>query len=173
MKRTNLLIRSALVSDADDFCKLLIKLDCETIYTPFQAGERSSDVNRYIKYLEEATKDSVLIFAIDPQKDVEKIVGFISAKRGATTKKRHVAAIGIGVLQSYLLSGVGRSLVNACLESSLKLGIKRLEAYIPRSNLRSINLLRKYNFELEGIKRKAVFINGEYEDEYAYSMISA
>lgn len=170
MKRMNLLLRSAVPSDAHDFYTMLVKLDSETVYTPFQPDERCSDIDTYSNYIEQANKKSILIFAIDPQMDHEKIVGFITARRGATIKKNHVATIGIGILKAYQLSGIGRSLLKNCIDQSFKLGVKRLEAYIPISNIKSRNLLNKFNFKLEGTKINSLFIDGQYEDEYVYGL---
>jgi RimJ/RimL family protein N-acetyltransferase len=50
-------------------------------------------------------------------------------------------------------------------------GVKRLELSVMTHNERGIALYKKMGFEIEGIKKASIFVNGVYVDEYLMSKI--
>ncbi len=49
--------------------------------------------------------------------------------------------------------------------------INRIEAHILESNIRSIKMHEKCGYKLEGLKRQAVYKNGEYQNQYILSLL--
>ncbi len=49
----------------------------------------------------------------------------------------------------------------------------RIEAYVLPSNLPSCHVLERIGFELEGICRESININGTYKDHYKYALIKS
>jgi RimJ/RimL family protein N-acetyltransferase len=45
-------------------------------------------------------------------------------------------------------------------------GFHRLELTVMTHNERAIRLYKKMGFEVEGVKKHSLFVNGEYVDEY-------
>ena len=52
------------------------------------------------------------------------------------------------------------------------LKLHRIEAGVMPSNAPSWQLLEKHGFEREGLMRKNVHINGQWEDHYHYALIN-
>ena len=53
-----------------------------------------------------------------------------------------------------------------------KYDIHRIEARVLPSNLPSIKLLKKLNFQFEGIEYQSVEVNGVFQDHYRFGLIS-
>ena len=60
--------------------------------------------------------------------------------------------------------GVGEALLTAVTDAALAFGFSRLELEVFGNNSAAIGLYEKHGFEVEGLKRKARFIDGEYYD---------
>lgn len=76
----------------------------------------------------------------------------------------HGGTLGMGVLASWRGRGVGKALLAATLECALRRGIRRIELEVFAGNAAAIGLYRKNGFVEEGVKRKARFLDGRYED---------
>ena len=50
-------------------------------------------------------------------------------------------------------------------------GVKRLELSVMTHNERGLALYKKMGFDIEGIKRASIFVNGAYVDEYLMGKI--
>ena len=51
------------------------------------------------------------------------------------------------------------------LDEAIENGINRLELEVSEKNKFAISLYEKLGFEVEGVKRRAFLVNGNYEDE--------
>jgi len=153
---------------AQDFLKMQLQLDKETDNMLFEAGERPNDIERVHRNIE-YTKEigSVVLLAY---KD-EVCAGFALANRGTLNRVRHSAYIVIGVLEAYQSIGVGKALFCELIEWAKDNAIKRLELTVRTSNQIGISLYEKYGFEIEGVKKHAMLVNGEYVDEYYMARI--
>jgi RimJ/RimL family protein N-acetyltransferase len=67
--------------------------------------------------------------------------------------------------------GIGNQLMNAIEEWAAENNIVRIELEVMAHNERGIALYKKRGFELEGLKKKSVCVNGEYKDEYMMAKI--
>ena len=76
----------------------------------------------------------------------------------------HSGVLGMGVVAEHRGRGIGEALLRATLESARAQGLTRVELTVREKNTRAMALYRKVGFEVEGIKKKAVRVDGEYED---------
>ena len=65
---------------------------------------------------------------------------------GAKYKLRHRAEFGISVLQAYWGLGVGRALLDACIECARKAGYTQLELEVVAENARAIAMYQRAGF---------------------------
>jgi len=60
--------------------------------------------------------------------------------------------------------GIGSVLIHQALAEARNRGIERVELSVYASNLTAIHLYKKFNFKLEGQKKKARKLGGSYDD---------
>ncbi|MDD6877479.1 MAG: GNAT family protein, partial [Clostridiaceae bacterium] len=95
-----------------------------------------------------------------------QMVGYISAQRGRLHRIAHSAYIVTGILKDYRGKGIGTEFfrrLNAWAEDK---NITRLELTVICRNEAAKHLYTKSGFEIEGIRRKSVCVDGEYLEEY-------
>lgn len=76
----------------------------------------------------------------------------------------HVGVLGVGVLSAHRGKGIGTALVRSAIEMAKAAGLTRIELTVREHNERAITLYERLGFTREGVKRKAVRIDGKYED---------
>lgn len=62
--------------------------------------------------------------------------------------------------------GVGGQLLQAVLAWANHEAIKRIELTVVSENEAALALYKKIGFEVEGVKRRSLLMDGEYYDEY-------
>lgn len=68
--------------------------------------------------------------------------------------------------------GIGTFAVKALIEHAFyDLNLRRLQLEVLKYNTIALNLYKKIGFVEEGIKRKAVYKNGEYVDELIMALL--
>lgn len=96
--------------------------------------------------------------------DGTKIVGWcdigVSEREGFT----HSGRLGMGVLKEYRGQGIGSRLLEETLSEARDRGLERIELDVYASNIPAIRLYEKFAFQVEGRKRKARKLDGNYDD---------
>jgi len=96
--------------------------------------------------------------------DGSRVVGWcdigVSEREGFT----HAGRLGMGVLKEYRGQGIGSRLLEETLSEARNRGLERVELDVFASNVPAIRLYEKFEFQVEGRKRKARKLNGNYED---------
>lgn len=161
-------IRKCEINDADNMLKMLLELDKETEYMLFEADERPNDVNRVKAMINQsANGDNLLLIATEE----DDIIGFLSAQRGIPRKIKHTAYIVVGIREKFRGKGIGKKLFLDLDLWAKENNISRLELTVMCPNSIAKQLYEKNGFEVEGIKRNSIFMNGKYIDEYYMSKI--
>ena len=78
----------------------------------------------------------------------------------------HSAYIVVGILTDYRGKGIGTEFFERLNVWAEENKIVRLELTVICENEAAKHLYTKSGFEIEGIKRKAVYVDGKYLDEY-------
>jgi RimJ/RimL family protein N-acetyltransferase len=76
----------------------------------------------------------------------------------------HAGILGMGVVDGYREQGVGTALISATLAAAKAAALTRVELTLHQHNLRAMKLYEKMGFVVEGVKRRGVCIDGEFED---------
>jgi len=158
-------IRHIEVEDAAKFLALQKAIDAEAIYMLYEAGERTTTLeetrDRLVKTV--AAANSTIFVA---ENEAGELVGYLVANGGVAGRNRHDIYIVIGILNAYTGRKIGRHLFEELERWAREIGIRRLTLGVMVPNEHAFALYSKMGFELEGRKKEAFFVNGEYVDEY-------
>ena len=148
--------RKLSVDEAEQFWSLMNQLDYETKYMLYEPGERTKNLPRIESLIRDSVErqDFLLVAETD-----NKLIGYISAQKGRLNRIAHSAYIVVGILTDYRGKGIGTEF------------FKRLNAWAEENKVVRLELTVKHlytnsGFEIEGIKRKSVCVDGKYLDEF-------
>lgn len=159
------------VEDIEDFWEFLKSLDSETDYMMYEPGER----NRRMTLLD--LKNDIQNHVINGEDyiylavDNKKIVGYIHAERGRFNRIHHTAYIVLGILKSYRAKGIGTVFFEYLNQWAKENHVSRLELSVECSNKIAQHLYEKCEFVVEGIRRKSMYVDDKYIDEYYMAKI--
>ncbi len=165
-------IRKIKIDDVDDFFNMMCELDKETDFMMYEADERKKNVNALDNLklkVQNILKVDDLLYVVDSKDN--GIVGFIWAEKGKVNRTLHTAYIVVGIRSNYQNKGIGKSLFNELDSWARKNKIVRLELTVEFANDIAKHLYELNGFEVEGIRRKSMKVNGEFVDEYYMSKI--
>jgi RimJ/RimL family protein N-acetyltransferase len=162
-------IREITVSDAAAFLEMCKAIDIETKFMMLEPGERTLGVDgqreRILGLLE---RDNATLLVAEAE---EQLVGYIFADGGRYRRNRHCAHVVIGIRAAFTGQGIGRLLFDELFGWAYTHGLSRLELTVMAHNERGINLYKKMGFEVEGVRRRSLFVDGAFVDEYAMSKL--
>lgn len=153
-------IRKLETTDVEKYLGMLTQLDKETKSMLFEPGERTTSISQIKEGIK--NKDSQT-FIVDCNSEV---VGFIHVGRGFAKRIKHTGYIVIGILQDFQGKGLGSKLLGAVVNWAEINGLKRLELTVMTHNEAAVNIYKKTGFEIEGIRKCAMLVDGKYVDEY-------
>ncbi|HSQ88885.1 GNAT family N-acetyltransferase, partial [Romboutsia sp.] len=91
--------------------------------------------------------------------------------RGGPKRIKHTAYIVIGIREKFRGKGIGSKLFSELDIWARENNITRLELSVICSNVVAKHLYEKNGFEVEGIKRNAMIIDGKYVDEFSMAKL--
>lgn len=94
-----------------------------------------------------------------------RVVGWCNIPPMAREVTAHVGDLFMGLRPEWRGHGLGERLLRAALEAADAFGYLRIELGVFAGNARAAALYRKAGFVEEGIKRRAVLIEGVFHDE--------
>jgi RimJ/RimL family protein N-acetyltransferase len=162
-------IREIKVSDAENLVQLIQLVEAESEFMLMEAGERQITPEQQRNRIENMKKseNSTIIVA---EKD-NNLVGYLFAIGGTVRRIKHSGYIVIGILKKYRGQGIGTKLFEKLEEWAIERNVHRLELTTVTRNEAGAALYKKMGFEIEGTKRKSLFIAGEFVDEYYMSKL--
>jgi RimJ/RimL family protein N-acetyltransferase len=80
-------------------------------------------------------------------------------------KVRHVAKVGIGLLQPFREIGIGTALMECTIEWAGAQPLEKLTVSTFSTNQRAINLFKKVGFTATGVRHRQYRVDGDYVDE--------
>ena len=94
----------------------------------------------------------------------EEVIGWcdVSPMRGEWFA--HCGRLGMGVHQDFRGQGIGTQLLAQTMQKSRDKGLERIELEVYGSNESAIRFYEKAGFVVEGVKKKARKLDGEYDD---------
>lgn len=107
--------------------------------------------------------DQIIYLAEAP----EGLVGTAGLVRGESPKERHNALlVGIYVKTAYQGQGLAEKLITACLDWGQSQGIQIVKLGVGAYNTAAIRLYQRLGFVQYGNEPKALWVDGEYLDEW-------
>jgi RimJ/RimL family protein N-acetyltransferase len=134
----------------------------------FVARER-----RYLAFLEAPPLEGTRAFVLGHIKHGHPMLVAISAGEviawcDVTPKDRpiyaHTGVLGMGLLPQFRGQGIGTQLIWRSLAAARVFGFHRVESTVREHNARAIEVYKRVGFEIEGVQRDAVRVDGVYED---------
>lgn len=156
---------------AQEYCNFIDELDKNNKTMLFEYGERKLFVDKQLEFIKISNqrKNFIRIIAIN---EINKIVGFVVIDGFNNRRNSHVAKLVIGILDAYRGLGIGSNLMQRAIkfaeESKI---IKRVELTVLENNKNALNMYKKFNFKIEGLRENSMFIDGVYLNEYYMSLI--
>ena len=83
----------------------------------------------------------------------------------------HCGTLGIGLLPKFRGQGIGRQLMQRAIDAAFAFGLTRIELTVRENNVNAIALYKSLGFEIEGLHRNAVCIEGHYENLYSMALL--
>jgi L-amino acid N-acyltransferase YncA len=103
----------------------------------------------------------------------EEIAGWCDVlPNSRRTVYAHCGTLGMGLLPKYRGQGIGRKLMERALDAALAFGFTRIELTVREANVNAIALYKNFGFETEGLHRKAVRIEGRYENTLSMAFVA-
>ena len=158
--------RKLKIEEAQDFWNLMNQLDYETKYMLYEPGEREEKAKN-VSRLENVIRESLEgdDFLLAAEKD-NKLVGYLSAQKGSLNRIAHTAYIVVGILKECRNQGIGTEFFRQLDIWATEKKVSRLELTVICENEIAKHLYEKSGFEIEGVKRNSVLVEGTFLDEY-------
>jgi RimJ/RimL family protein N-acetyltransferase len=158
----SVIIREAEVKDAEGIINTINSVGAEKV---FIFTERfSHDVEWEQAFIQEHVKEKKdYLLAVAEVNG--KIVGVCYVHQGSSPKDSHVAELGLNVIKSFRKTGIGTAMMIYMIDWAKNRGARKLCLGVFSTNQQAINLYKKFNFRVEGTRKKQYKINGKYVDE--------
>ncbi|WPK13345.1 GNAT family protein [Lysinibacillus louembei] len=156
-------IRKATTQDAAQIVQVMADAE-QSGFMLFSPGERqitAEGLAKMIANLNNEVKSGLFI-----AQEGEVILGYMIVRNDNPERIAHRAYLVIGVHSNSRGKGVGKSLFSFVLNWAKEVGLHRLELTVLVKNEAAVHLYKRMGFEIEGIKKHSLYINGQYEDEY-------
>ncbi|SDO45264.1 GNAT family N-acetyltransferase [Afipia sp. GAS231] len=83
----------------------------------------------------------------------------------------HVGVLGVALLPEFRGCGLGERLIGQTLDAARAFGLHRVELTVREDNKNAIALYKKIGFEIEGLMRDAMKVDGVCENTYLMSLL--
>ncbi len=134
----------------------------------FVARER-----RYLAFLEAPSLENMRTFVLDniqrgrPEFVVVsagEVVGWCDVLPKERPTYAHSGVLGMALLPPFRGQGIGADLIQRSLDAARTFGLHRVELTVRENNTSAVKLYKKVGFEVEGLLRDAVQVDGVYEN---------
>jgi RimJ/RimL family protein N-acetyltransferase len=128
---------------------------------------------KYLAMLEAPPLDKTQAFVMENIRDRRphmialadnQVIGWCDISSLQRTVYAHAGVLGMGIIDGFREQGVGAALLRASLDRAREIGLTRVELTVREHNLRAKKLYEKFGFVVEGVKRRGVRVDGQYED---------
>lgn len=160
--------------------RAIAERDIESFHAALDSVARE---RRFLSFLEAPPLEQIRTFVLKnisdgfPQHVVyvdSRVVGWCDILLNTRkTVQAHCGTLGMGLLPSHRGRGIGRALIRRTMDAALAIGLTRIDLTVRESNLSAIALYKAVGFEAEGLHRKAVRIDGRYENVISMAYVAA
>ena len=141
----------------------------------FVARER-----RYLAFLEAPSPENMRTFVLDNIKhgrpefvvvSAGEVVGWCDILPKDRPTYAHGGVLGMGLLPPFRGQGIGADLIQRSLDGARTFGLHRVELTVRENNTSAVKLYKNVGFEVEGLLRDAVQVDGVYENVILMSVL--
>jgi RimJ/RimL family protein N-acetyltransferase len=100
-----------------------------------------------------------------------RVVGWCDISKSDRIVFQHTGTLGVGVIQEYRGNGIGKALIEAALDKARAIGLTRVELQVRDNNAHALEIYKKFGFQIEGVKKKAILLDGVYEDSICMALL--
>ncbi|MDO3410626.1 GNAT family N-acetyltransferase [Saccharibacillus sp. CPCC 101409] len=157
-------IRRVELRDSRPLAAMKKRLDRETTSMLYESGERRLTEGEQLEQVRAMLRsaNSLLLVA----ESGGEVVGYLEAMGGKVRRNQHTVYIVIGILEAYTGRGLGRRMFQEMFDWAARRHVLRAELTVQAPNQRAYRLYRSLGFQLEGIMRGALIVEGEPVDLY-------
>jgi ribosomal protein S18 acetylase RimI-like enzyme len=101
----------------------------------------------------------------------QQVVGWCNIGKNNRPIFEHDGVLGMGVVAEYRGQGIGEALMSVALTKAKEKGLTRVSLSVREPNKRAIALYDKFGFVREGLHKRAVCLDGVYEDEISMALL--
>ncbi len=102
----------------------------------------------------------------------DKVVGWCDILPNAKSQSRmHMGVLGVGLLPEARGQGVGKKLLQATIDAAKAYGMTRIVLDVRSTNENAIALYKSLGFEIEGLHRNDLMIDGIYHHSYSMALL--
>jgi ribosomal protein S18 acetylase RimI-like enzyme len=127
-------------------------------YLAIQAAPTLARTRRFV--LDSLANGAVHVVALATQ----EVVGWCDLRPKSAVTLSHSAVLGMGVLRGHRGRGIGARMLAMCLEMAGERDLRRVELVVRADNLPAIALYRRFGFEVEGVCRRYIRMDGVDHD---------
>lgn len=162
---SSLIIREARQQDAAELLEFLPRTFDETDYLIMTRPEFDKTLDQEADFLGKVAASKTQLALVAHLDD--ELVGLLTFIGRDLERVRHTGEVGVIVSQSHWGRGVGRNLMLA-LHSWARANplITKIDLRVRLSNRRAITLYEDLGYQVEGWIRRAVCVDGVYDDHY-------
>jgi RimJ/RimL family protein N-acetyltransferase len=162
---SQVVIRQISEEDLESFHACLDRVARERKYLGFTRAAPMEETRK--SFFEDRERGVIRLIALDDS----NVVGWCHIKPDRWEGFTHAGWLGMGILKDYRHQGIGSALLHQALAEAKKQGMERVELSVFASNLTAIHLYEKFKFEIEGRKKRARKLDGEYDDVILMALI--
>ena len=154
-------------SDAhiDGFWNALDSVAREKKHISFLEGPPIENLRKFIqKNIDQNSVQFVVL--IDNQ-----VVGWCDIIRSDRTIFQHAGTLGLGIIKEFRGKGIGNALIQAALDKAKNIGLTRIDLTVRSGNEHALRIYKKFGFQVEGVKKNAVRLEGIYEDVTSMALL--
>jgi len=162
-------VRRAQESDSSaliELRRLLFRETSNMLWEPDEFVQTAEDESKRIARLHGKPNGLILV-----AEDGGALVGLLTAAGGEVRRLRHSATLALGVAKSHWGQGVASAMIGAAKSWAWSVGLHRLELTVHTSNMRALSVYLRAGFQVEGLRRDSLLVDGKYVNEYLMSLL--
>lgn len=162
-----LIVRIPEPYDAEGLINHMQTVDGETKFLARESDEFNITVEEEREFIKNCTnKENVRYFIAELD---GRIIAICSVELVQNRKRfLHRARMGIAVLKNYWNKGIGKIMMQECINWCKEKNVEQLELEVVTENNRAVSMYKSLGFEIYGTKPHVLKYNdGTYADEYS------
>ena len=167
-------IRQFIEEDAHEYWELRLSAlkECPEAFGASYEEEKDKPLNDVRKRLKESIESTDSQFILGCFNDEKKLIGMVGLFREWREKMKHKATIwGMYVLPEARSKGIGKALLlEAIIRAKSMEGLEQVHLGVVVTNKEAIKLYKRCGFDVYGVERKALKLQGRYLDEELMSL---